>query len=159
MNGAELRNNLLVLTARRYTSRSSETLADYVFDNRPFRSSDRSITRFSWEHRDDVLAYFADDGNVQEFVEFCVNATKQYTYERNQFINISRDYDGLMAAEYRDLVDVTVSLLGRSAAEEELESRRTSSIADCTTRAASRGTDTASNHCWGRSVSGRSPTR
>ncbi len=103
-NRTELKKQLIEWIDRRYAARSGNDLADYFFSNHLFYHIDSRLVDFMVTFRTDIAAYLASEAEQAALVDYMVQATKQYTYQRNQFINFSRFYDDLLYAEYRRFV-------------------------------------------------------
>jgi len=102
MNAVDLKEKLIAFTAQRYQVQSDKDLNDYIFSNYLFHSYDTALIEFVFKNRREISALFSRDSQLQEFIDFCIRATKQYTYKRNQYINYPHEYETLLRAEYRD---------------------------------------------------------
>jgi hypothetical protein len=79
-------------------------LTDYVFLNNLFHAPDPSLVDFAFTYRTEIRDYLAQRNLRQELIEYCIDATKRYTYQRNQYINYTKSYDRLVYSEYEDLL-------------------------------------------------------
>jgi len=104
MRHSSLEELLIDSIDRRYKSHASKDLYDYIFSNRLFHSVDPSLIDFTLTHRDKIAAYLSSPANLQMLTEYCIRATQQYTYQRNQFINFTSAYNNRLAAEYRNFL-------------------------------------------------------
>jgi len=102
MNVVDLKEKLIAFTAQRYQVQSDKDLNDYIFSNYLFHSYDPALIEFVFKNRREISALFSSDSQLQEFIDFCIRSTKQYTYRRNQYINYPHEYETLLHAEYRD---------------------------------------------------------
>lgn len=102
MNFTELKEKLIAFTAQRYQVQSDRDLNDYIFSNYLFHSFNPDLIEFVLKNRREISAIYSNETQLQDFIDFCIRSTKQYTYKRNQFINYSSEYDNLLQAEYRD---------------------------------------------------------
>jgi hypothetical protein len=107
----ELKNKLVAFTAQRYQVQSDKDLNDYIFSNYLFHSYDPALIEFVFQNRREIRDFYADEAQLQSSIDFCIRATKQYTYKRNQYINFPHEYEGLLQAEYRDFLNHITSLL------------------------------------------------
>ena len=114
MNVSALKEQLLAFTAQRYQVQADKDLNDYVFSNYLFHSYDPALIEFTFEHRREISALYSDEALLQEFIDFCVRSTKQYTYKRNQYINYPKEYEALLRGEYRDFFVQIKSLIERA---------------------------------------------
>lgn len=99
---SHLRQQLLAAIDRRYRGHAAKDLADYVFANHLFAAVEPGLVAFSYNARQEIVPLLSDEAELAGFVQYCIRATKAYTYRRNQFINFNRAYDELLEAEYRD---------------------------------------------------------
>lgn len=111
MNTAILKEKLIAFTDQRYRVQSDKDLNDYIFSNYLFHSYDPALIEFVFENRKEINDLYADETQLQQFIDFCIRSTKHYTYKRNQFINYPREYETLLHAEYRDFFIQIKSLL------------------------------------------------
>ena len=102
MKSADLKEKLIAFTAQRYQVQSDKDLNDYIFSNYLFHSYDPDLVAFVFKNRREINALYSDETQLQEFIDFCIRSTKQYTYKRNQFINYPHEYNSLLQTEYRD---------------------------------------------------------
>ena len=102
MNLADLKEKLIAFTAQRYQVQSDKDLNDYIFSNYLFHSYDPALIEFVFEYKSEISSIYSNETQLQDFIDFCIRSTKQYTYKRNQFINYPHEYDALLQAEYRD---------------------------------------------------------
>ncbi|MCB0208481.1 MAG: class I SAM-dependent methyltransferase [Anaerolineae bacterium] len=97
----ELEKRLLQSIDQRYQTQAGRDLGDYIFSNHLFQTFPPAFLEFSYQHRHDIAAYLADEQHVVRLIEYCIRATKAYTYRRNQFINFTEAYDALLLLQYR----------------------------------------------------------
>ncbi|MFT3895574.1 MAG: hypothetical protein QM730_28465 [Anaerolineales bacterium] len=119
---ADLRDWLLASITQRYRSNADLALSDYIFSNSLFHSIAREQVEFIFAHRVEMAAYLGNTSAVLELVEHCIDSTKRYTYERNQFVNFTAEYDELLNAQYHDFISQTRAALQKSDTESALES-------------------------------------
>jgi hypothetical protein len=104
MDAAQLEKMILESIDQRYRAQAGRDLADYIFSNHLFQSPQPEWLDFSYRHRQELAGYLSDEGHVDALVQYCMRATKSYTYQRNQFINYTRQYDELLHSEYSDFL-------------------------------------------------------
>jgi hypothetical protein len=121
MNSTDLRRWLLESITRRFHSKADLALSDYIFSNSLFHTIAREHVEFMFDHRTEIVDYLASPQAVAELVEHCVDSTRRYTYERNQFVNFTGEYEELMKAEYTDFIRQIRKALMRSKTEPALE--------------------------------------
>lgn len=107
----ELRKRLIASIDRRYQAHAGKDLADYIFANHLFQTVEPDLIDFSYRYRREIADYLSDETELATLVDYCVEATKRYTYQRNQFINITPTYDKLLTREYRDFLEQLKTLL------------------------------------------------
>ena len=105
LDTTRLKQDLLDWIDRRYDAHAARDLGDYVFANHLFYAATPAEVEFAYSLRGDILAYLGRDGELEELADYCVLATKRYTYRRNQFINFSGAYDQQLSAEYRRFLE------------------------------------------------------
>ena len=101
---ADLRDWLLASITQRYRSNADLALSDYIFSNSLFHSIANEQVEFMFTHRVEIVEYLGQADAMRELVEHCSDSTKRYTYERNQFVNFTAEYDELLNAEYVDFM-------------------------------------------------------
>jgi len=99
-----IKDRLFFFITQRYQSHAARELGDYIFSNHLFQSFDSEFADFLFEFREEIFQYVSSAINSAELIEYCIRSTKEYTYKRNQYINFTRQYDGLLLAEYKDLL-------------------------------------------------------
>lgn len=104
LNPSELETLLLRSIDQRYEAQAAQSLADYIFSNHLFQSFQSDFLDFSYHFREEIANYLSDDQHLTALSEYCVRSTKNYTYQRNQFINFSQFYDELLLAQYHDFL-------------------------------------------------------
>ncbi|MCB0181378.1 MAG: class I SAM-dependent methyltransferase [Anaerolineae bacterium] len=122
----ELEKRLLQAIDQRYQAQAGRDLADYVFANHLFQTFPPAFLEFSYQHRHDIAAYLADKPHVARLTEYCIRATKTYTYRRNQFINFTDFYDDLLTAQYRHFLGQLQAALVQSETMDALAQAYTS---------------------------------
>ncbi len=100
MNTTDLEARLLASIKQRYQNHAAKDLTDYIFANYLFHPVEPAIIDFACALKNDIAAYLDHPSHLHRLIEYCVRSTKQYTYQRNQFINFTRFYDELLYAEY-----------------------------------------------------------
>jgi hypothetical protein len=121
MNPTDLRRWLLDSITRRFHSNADLSLSDYIFSNSLFHTIEAEQVRFMFEHRLEIVDTLASSGTVAELVEHCIDSTRRYTYERNQFVNFTGEYEELMRAEYTDFIRQIRNALMKNETEASLE--------------------------------------
>lgn len=104
MNPNKLREWLIASITQRFRSNSDLTLSDYVFSNSLFHFIESEQVEFMFTHRSELADYLSRPDSVKELVQHCMESTKCYTYERNQFVNFTNEYDVLLRVEYTDFI-------------------------------------------------------
>ena len=118
---ADLRDWLLASITQRYRSNADLALSDYIFSNSLFHSIAEEQVVFLFANRVEIVKYLGASSAVQELVEHCIDSTKRYTYERNQFVNFTAEYDELLNAKYVDFIQQTRAALQESDTQASLE--------------------------------------
>ena len=121
MNQTDLRRWLLDAITRRFRSNANLSLSDYIFFNSLFHTIEAEQVAFMFEHCVEIVDTLDSSGTVAKLVEHCIDSTKRYTYERNQFVNFTGEYQELMNAEYTDFILQIRSALRKSESEAALE--------------------------------------
>ena len=111
MDAAELEKWLIASIDQRYQSHATKNLSDYIFSNYLFHALDPAFVEFAYNFRREISHYLADSKHLESLVEYCLDATRRYTYQRNQFINFAKAYDELLNAEYEDFFNQIKALL------------------------------------------------
>jgi SAM-dependent methyltransferase len=111
MNTAELEQRLIASITQRYQSHSTKNLRDYIFSNHLFHSFDPAFIEFVYTFRHEISRYLSSKHHLAGLIEYCLHATKGYTYQRNQFINPTKAYDELLYSEYEDFFKQIRALL------------------------------------------------
>src|SRR5512141_2503644 len=119
---ADLRDWLIASITQRYRSNADLALSDCIFSNSLFHSIANEQVEFMFTHRVEIVEYLGRPNAVRELVEHCIDSTKRYTYERNQFVNFTTEYDELLNAEYVDFMQQIRAALMKSDTEASLES-------------------------------------
>ena len=99
---SELENLILASIDQRYQAQASRNLADYIFSNHLFQPFPLAFLEFAYRYRQGLASYLSDEGHRAALTDYCIRATRTYTYQRNQFINFTRFYDELLSAQYGD---------------------------------------------------------
>jgi SAM-dependent methyltransferase len=120
MDLTELEARLIDSIDRRYQSHTDKDLKDYIFFNHLFHRPEASLVDFSYQHRHEIAGYLSDPNHLDSFVKYCVAATRRYTYQRNQFINLPPSYDRLLYTEYRDFFQQIGSALAETPSRQAL---------------------------------------
>ena len=120
MDVNELKNKLVAFTAQKYQVKSDKDLNDYIFSNYLFHSYDPALIKFVFQNRREICDFYSDQAQLQTIIDFCIHATKQYTYKRNQYINFPHEYEGILQAEYKDFFVHITSLLETVSSPETL---------------------------------------
>jgi hypothetical protein len=121
MKQTDLRRWLLDSITRRFRSNADLSLSDYIFSNSLFHTIETEQARFMFDHRVEIVDYLASSQAVAELVEHCIDSTRRYTYERNQFVNFTAEYEELMNAEYTDFIRQIRTVLEKNESEARLE--------------------------------------
>jgi hypothetical protein len=121
MHQDDLRQWLLDSITHRFRSNAELSLSDYIFSNSLFHTIEAEQAHFMFDHRTQIVAYLASPQAVAELVEHCIDSTKRYTYERNQFVNFTGEYEELMNAEYTDFMHQIRIALEKNETEAKLE--------------------------------------
>ena len=106
---------------QRFRSNADLSLSDYIFSNSLFHTIAPEQVEFMFEHRSEIVDYLGSPGAISELVDHCIDSTRRYTYERNQFVNFTSEYHGLMEAEYTDFIRQIRSALQRSETRAQLQ--------------------------------------
>ncbi|MCB0154297.1 MAG: hypothetical protein KDF65_05825 [Anaerolineae bacterium] len=120
LNPTDIETLILASIDQRYQAQARRDLADYVFANYLFHAYSPAFLEFAYQYRQEIVAYLAEAGHVTGLVDYCIRATKSYTYQRNQFINFTRFYDELLAAEYHDFLSGLRAALAKVKTKEAL---------------------------------------
>jgi hypothetical protein len=121
MNSNDLRRWLLESITRRFHSNADLSLSDYIFSNSLFHTIEAEQVQFMFVHRAEIVNYLASPQAVAELVGHCIDSTKRYTYERNQFVNFAGEYEELMNARYTDFIGQIRHALEKSETNARLE--------------------------------------
>ncbi|MGE5378119.1 MAG: hypothetical protein ACM3XO_23915 [Bacteroidota bacterium] len=121
MEPVDLHRWLLDSITQRFHANADLSLGDYIFSNSLFHTIAREQVEFMFAHRSGIIPHLGSDRAVAELVEHCIVSTKRYTYERNQFVNFTAEYDGLLDAEYTDFIRRIRAALQKGRSEAELE--------------------------------------
>lgn len=98
-------NELAAHISRRYAEREPYDLADFLTANHLFRSVDEAFIEFVTEHRPDILRLLSDPLQRETLVAAMAEATKLYTWQRNQYIALPAQADTLLTEIYRALTE------------------------------------------------------
>jgi hypothetical protein len=120
MDKTQLKNQLITFTRQRYEAHAAKDLYDFIFANYLFQTVDPALIDFAYTFRQDIVDYFSNQDQLEAFIEYCIRATKHYTYKRNQFINFSKSYDQLLFAEYQDFFEQIKAFLKKANSFEAL---------------------------------------
>ncbi|MAT96605.1 MAG: hypothetical protein CL608_05630 [Anaerolineaceae bacterium] len=104
LNPSELEALLLRSIDQRYEAKAAQSLADYIFSNHLFQSFQPGFLDFSYRYREEIANYLSDEQHLAALSTYCIRSTKNYTYQRNQFINFPQFYDELLLAQYHDFL-------------------------------------------------------
>jgi hypothetical protein len=121
MSSTSLRDWLLASITQRFESSADLELGDYIFSNSLFHAIAREQVEFLFAHRLEIIEHLGQADAVNELVVHCMDSAKRYTYERNQFVNFTVEYDELQNAEFTDFVNQIRIALQKSMTEAELE--------------------------------------
>jgi hypothetical protein len=121
MSSTSLRDWLLASITQRFESSAELELGDYIFSNSLFHSIAKEQVEFLFAHRLEIIDYLGQADAVNELAEHCIDSTKRYTYERNQFVNFTTEYDELLNAEFTDFIRQIRTALQKSKTEAGLE--------------------------------------
>jgi hypothetical protein len=121
MNQTDLRQWLLDSITRRFHSNADLSLGDYIFSNSLFHTIAAEQVAFMFNHRTEIVVYLGSPEAIAELAEHCIDSTRRYTYERNQFVNFTSEYEELMRAEYTDFIRQIRSSLEKNTTEATLE--------------------------------------
>ena len=121
MTQTDLRRWLLESITQRFRSNADLSLSDYIFSNSLFHTIETEQVEFMFDHRAEIVDTLASAQTVAELVGHCIDSTRRYTYERNQFVNFTSEYEELMNAEYTDFILQIRSALMKSETEPALE--------------------------------------
>jgi hypothetical protein len=121
MSSTSLRDWLLASITQRFESSADLELGDYIFSNSLFHAIAKEQVEFLFAHRLEIIEYLGHADAVPELAEHCIDSTKRYTYERNQFVNFTMEYDELLSAEFTDFIRQIRAALEKSETESGLE--------------------------------------
>jgi hypothetical protein len=121
MNPDDLRPWLLDSITHRFRSNAGLSLSDYIFSNSLFHTIEDEQVQFMFDHRLQIVDTLSSPQAVAELVAHCIDSTKRYTYERNQFVNFTSEYEELMNAEYTDFIHQIRTALEKCETEAKLE--------------------------------------
>jgi len=125
LNPTQLRQKLLFFIRQRYQDHSDKSLSDYIFANTLFHPPEPALIEFAFQNRQAIVQYLEDEAQRQELVAYSIQATKQYTYQRNQYINFTQPYDALLSAEYTDFLKQMRTCLATATSTTDLTNRLT----------------------------------
>ena len=108
-------NELVSHISRRYKDREQYGLADFLTANHLFRSVDDAFIDFVTERRADILRLLSDHGQREALVAAMAQATKIYSWQRNQYIALPARTDALLMEIYRALTERSRALLETAA--------------------------------------------
>jgi hypothetical protein len=126
MTTTDLREWLLASITQRFRSNADLALRDYIFSNSLFHFIAAEQVRFMFAHRAELIEEMRSADTVLELVKHCIESTKRYTYERNQFVNFTAEYDELLHAQYMDFIQQVCVALQKSDTETMLGSEMVS---------------------------------
>ena len=121
MSSTSLRDLLLASITQRFESSADLELGNYIFSNSLFHRIAKEQLEFMFTHRLEIIEHLGQADAVNELVAHCMVSAKRYTYERNQFVNFTAEYDELQNAEFTDFVHQIRAALQKSKTEAELE--------------------------------------
>lgn len=121
MSSTSLRDWLLASITQRFESSADLELGDYIFSNSLFHTIAKEQAKFMFAHRLEIIEHLGLAEAVNELVEHCIESTKRYTYERNQFVNFTTEYDELLNAEFTDFIHQIRAALQKIKTEAGLE--------------------------------------
>lgn len=108
-------NQLQSHISRRYADREQYDLTDFLTANHLFRSVDDDFVDFVFAQRDDILNLLADPARREALVAAMAEATKIYTWQRNQYIALPAQADALLTEIYRALTERSRAMLSTAA--------------------------------------------
>jgi hypothetical protein len=120
MKDTDLREWLIASITQRFRSNADFALSDYIFSNSLFHSIAVEQVGFMFAHRTAIADYLYSTSALSELVGHCIDSTKRYTYERNQFVNFTAEYDGLLDSEYVNFIGQIRNALRSCKNEESL---------------------------------------
>ncbi len=120
MSSISLHDQLFASITQRFESNADLELGDYIFSNSLFHTIAKEQVEFIFAHRLEIIEHLGLAEAVNELVEHCIESTKRYTYERNQFVNFTTEYDELLNAEFTDFIHQIRAALQKSRSEAEL---------------------------------------
>jgi hypothetical protein len=118
MEASKLRESLIASINKRFRSHSNRDLQDYIFSNYLFTGVDAAWVDFAFRQRGEISEYLSSEANLVELIQYCIRSTKEYTYQRNQYVNFTEEYDALMTYEYRDFMSQIKRLLDKADSRE-----------------------------------------
>ena len=126
MSSTSLHDWLLASITQRFESSAELELGDYIFSNSLFHSIAKEQVEFLFAHRLETIEHLELADAVNDLVEHCIDSTKRYTYERNQFVNFTVEYDELLVAEFTDFIQQIRAALQKSETKTGLETEMVS---------------------------------
>ncbi len=108
---ADVVEELIRFTERKYKIQEDKSLKDFVYANYLFAEFDEEAAGYLFNNKEKIMHAFKDEGNRLRFVNYCIEKTKKYTYERNQFINVNKLYSDLLFERYENLIDRILAAL------------------------------------------------
>lgn len=128
MDTAQLEKLILESIDQRYRAQAGHDLADYVFANHLFQALQPEWLDFSYRYRREIAGYLSNADHIEALVQYCIHATKSYTYQRNQFINYTGLYDELLHTEYADFLSKLKAVLQAPSSFESYQSACTAAL-------------------------------
>lgn len=107
-------SDLLWHIEERYRQCDGYELDDYFNANHLFRSIEPGFVDFLREKRQEVVTLLEDAGQRARVVAAMAEATKIYTWQRNQYVMLPARSDALLVGIYNALVDVSRRALGEA---------------------------------------------
>ncbi|MCB2205285.1 class I SAM-dependent methyltransferase [bacterium] len=106
--------------AERYADREQFDLGDFLYDNHLFRGVDEDFVDFVFTHRNEMLVLLADEDKRRQLIDEMADATRVYTWERNQYLALPGGSDTLLASLYDALVTRSAHALRDAASRDAL---------------------------------------
>ena len=117
---AELLGDLQEHIARRYARREGYELTDFLYANHLFRGVDGDFVDFIFAQREELLSLLGDERQRRALTADMAEATRIYTWQRNQYLALPAQTDTLLTTLYDTLVSHSRRALAQAHAREEL---------------------------------------
>jgi hypothetical protein len=117
---AEILGALWELIAKRYEKRDKYELSDFLFANHLFRGLDEDDVEFLSAYREDILTLLSDDAERGILIDSMVDATRMFTWQRNQYLALPVGTETLLTSIYDALVVRSTHALAFAADRTEL---------------------------------------